>query len=150
MPCRAKSLQSCQTLCSSMDCIPLGFSLHGIFQARILASALLQGIFQTQGLNLSPAAPALEVDSLPLSHWGSPNIIYIYIYIYIHTHTHTHFPPYPLFRIEDMSQTYIGSISQLWACIPIRQEVRRDLNSWITLWTRRTYLPWIIKFPLKC
>ena len=55
MPCRAKSLQSCQTLCNSMDGIPLGSSLHGILQARILewvASALLQGIFQTQGLNL--------------------------------------------------------------------------------------------------
>ena len=28
--------QSCLTLCDPMDCGPSGFSLHGIFQARIL------------------------------------------------------------------------------------------------------------------
>ena len=29
-------LQSCPTLCNYMDCSPPGFSVHGIFQARIL------------------------------------------------------------------------------------------------------------------
>ena len=29
----AKSLQSCPTLCDSMDCSPLGSSVHGILQA---------------------------------------------------------------------------------------------------------------------
>ena len=33
--------------------------------------ALFQGIFLTQGLNLPPAAPALQVDFLLLSHWGN-------------------------------------------------------------------------------
>ena len=28
--------QSCLTLCHSMDCSPPGFSVHGIFQARVL------------------------------------------------------------------------------------------------------------------
>ena len=32
----AKSLQSCPTLCDSVDCSPPGFSIHGAFQARIL------------------------------------------------------------------------------------------------------------------
>ena len=32
----AKSLQSCPTLCDSMDCSPLDSSIHGILQARIL------------------------------------------------------------------------------------------------------------------
>ena len=32
----AKSLQSCLTLCNPMDCSPLGSSVHGILQARIL------------------------------------------------------------------------------------------------------------------
>ena len=32
----AKSLQLCLTLCNPMDCIPPGFSVHGILQARIL------------------------------------------------------------------------------------------------------------------
>ena len=32
----AKSLQLCLTLCDTMDCSPLGFSVCGILQARIL------------------------------------------------------------------------------------------------------------------
>ena len=32
----AKSLQSCPTLSDPMDCSPPGFSVHGIFQARVL------------------------------------------------------------------------------------------------------------------
>ena len=32
----AKSLQSCPTLCDSMDCSRPGFSVHGILQARTL------------------------------------------------------------------------------------------------------------------
>ena len=28
--------QSCSTLCDPMDCSLLGFSVHGIFQARVL------------------------------------------------------------------------------------------------------------------
>ena len=31
-----KSLQSCQTLCNTMDCSPPGSSVHGILQARML------------------------------------------------------------------------------------------------------------------
>ena len=39
-----------------MDCGPLGSSVHGILQARILEwVVLLQGIFLTQESNLSPA-----------------------------------------------------------------------------------------------
>ena len=33
----AQSLQSCLTLCGSMDCNPPGFSVYGILQARIVA-----------------------------------------------------------------------------------------------------------------
>ena len=32
----AKSLQSCPALCDPMDCSLPGFSVHGIFQARVL------------------------------------------------------------------------------------------------------------------
>ena len=32
----AKLLQSCPTLCNPMDCSPLGSSVHGTLQARIL------------------------------------------------------------------------------------------------------------------
>ena len=37
----AKSLQSCPTLCDSIDCSLSGFSVHGILQARILEWAAL-------------------------------------------------------------------------------------------------------------
>ena len=45
---RAQSLQSCLTLCHPMDCSPPGSSVH-----EVGCHALLQGIFQTQGLNYS-------------------------------------------------------------------------------------------------
>ena len=73
---RASSLQSCPTLCNPVDCSPPDSSVHGILQARTLGvgcHALLQGIFPDPGIELeSPVAPALQADSLPLSHRGSP------------------------------------------------------------------------------
>ena len=32
----ASLLQSCLTVCNPMDCSPQGFTVHGVFQARIL------------------------------------------------------------------------------------------------------------------
>ena len=63
---RAKSLQSCLTLCSPMD-LP-GSSVHGIIQARTLewvAIFLLQGNFPTQRSNL----PLLR-----LMHWQADSL----------------------------------------------------------------------------
>ena len=65
--------QSCPTLCDPMDCSLPGFSVHGIFQARILewgAIAFSQGIFPTQGSNLG--LPHCRQTLYPLSHQGSP------------------------------------------------------------------------------
>ena len=48
-------IQSCYTLCDSMDCSPPSSSVHGIFHARILTQVAIssgKGIFPTQGLNL--------------------------------------------------------------------------------------------------
>ena len=62
-------------VCSVMsDSETPGCSVHGIFQTRILewVSFLLQGSFLTQGLNL--CLLHWRVDSLPLSHWGSPSL----------------------------------------------------------------------------
>ena len=63
------ALQLCLTLCSPMDCSPPGSPAHGIFQARIHGvgfHALLQGIFQTQGSNLSLGGLLYwQVGSLP-------------------------------------------------------------------------------------
>ena len=64
----AKSLQSCPTLHDPMDWGPPGSSVHGILLARILewdCHVLLQGIFPTQGLNLS---------LLYLLHWQAGSL----------------------------------------------------------------------------
>ena len=50
----AQAAQSCPTLCDPVDCSPLGSSVHGILQARILEWVALpssKGIFPTQGSN---------------------------------------------------------------------------------------------------
>ena len=52
----AKLLQLCPTLCDPMNFSPLGSSLHGDSPGRdtgLGCCALLQGIFPTQGSNLS-------------------------------------------------------------------------------------------------
>ena len=66
--------QLCSTLCDPMDCSPPGFSVHRIVQARILGvgcHSLLQGIFLTQGSNLS----CLHCRQILhcLSHQGRPS-----------------------------------------------------------------------------
>ena len=67
----AMSLQLCLTLCDPIDYSLLDSYVLGT-KTRIWVGchAILQGIFPTE--LLSPAAPVLQVDSLPLNHWGSP------------------------------------------------------------------------------
>ena len=52
-----------------------GSSVHGILQARILEwVALPSRDLLDLGIEaVSPVSPALDVDSLPLSHQGSPS-----------------------------------------------------------------------------
>ena len=72
---RCICVQSCPTLCDAKDCSPPGSSAHGILQENsgVGIHSFLQGIFPTQGSNpcLLPLL-ALQTDSLPLSHQGSP------------------------------------------------------------------------------
>ena len=65
----------CPTLCDPMDWSLPGFSVHGIFQARILeynCHFLLQDIFPTQGSNPCLLSPALQADSLLSELPGKP------------------------------------------------------------------------------
>ena len=55
-----------------MDCGPPGFSVHGISQARILEQVAISFSRDLPDLGIKPASPTLQVDSLPLSHQGSP------------------------------------------------------------------------------
>ena len=74
--CCAQSLQSCLTLCDTMDCSPPGSSVHGTLQARILEWVALPSSRDLPDPGIEPMPPALQADSLPLSHRGSPKHIY--------------------------------------------------------------------------
>ena len=79
-------------LCDPVDCSPSGSSVHGILQARILEwAALLQGIFMSQGSNLS---------LLHLLHWQSGSLPLV---------------PHALVRI----QLYVASFAGCFQLLPI-------------------------------
>ena len=89
----AKSLQSCPTLCNPISSPP-GFSVHVILQARILAWLLFPSPEDLPNPGIEPKplkAPAMQVDSLPLSHQGSPKMwcVYIYTYMYMYIYIYT-------------------------------------------------------------
>ena len=65
---------SCSTLYNPMDWSPPGFSVQGILQPRILGWVAFcpPGYLPNPGKELmSPESPALQADSLPLSHQGN-------------------------------------------------------------------------------
>ena len=71
----AKSPQSCPTLCNPMDCSPPGSSVHGDSPGKktgVSCHVPLQGIFIEPASSMTPA---LQEDSLLLSHWGYPCLI---------------------------------------------------------------------------
>ena len=63
----AQSLESFPTLCDAMNCSPPGSSIHGILQARILG-----WVGDLPNTGIKPKSPALQEDSVLLSHRGSP------------------------------------------------------------------------------
>ena len=59
--------------CNPLDCIPPGFSVHGIFQARILewvAISCSKSLPDPGTEPLSPVSPALQADSVPTEPSG--------------------------------------------------------------------------------
>ena len=61
-------------LCGLMDYNPQDSSVHRIIQARILEWVAMPSSMGSPDPGIepeSPASPASQVDSLPLSHWGS-------------------------------------------------------------------------------
>ena len=72
----AHSLQSCLTLCNSMDCSPPGSAVHGIFLTRILewvAMLSSRGSSQPRDQICISCACALHVGSLPTELSGKPS-----------------------------------------------------------------------------
>ena len=114
--------QSCRILCNPMGCSPPGASVHGDFLGKNIGGgcyALLHEIFPTQGTE--PRSPALQADSLPLSHQGSPyymlrafyrkhqypqldssSIIFLYAFNYVYIST-IHPPIYLIFIHSSIS-----------------------------------------------
>ena len=72
---RAASLQSCATLCDPMNYNSPGSPVHGALQAGLLEWVAMphSSNLPDPGIKCVPlVAPALQADSLPLSHQGSP------------------------------------------------------------------------------
>ena len=69
---------SCVWPCKPMDCSPQGFSVHEISQARILEWVAIsfsrRSFWPRDWTCVSCKSPALQVDSLPLSHQGSSKL----------------------------------------------------------------------------
>ena len=85
---RAKSLQSCLTLCNTMDCSLPGSSVHGDSPGKntgVGCNFLLQGTFLTQESNLCRLCfMHWQAASLPLMPHGKPRIyIYMHMFVYL-------------------------------------------------------------------
>ena len=65
--------QSCLTFCDPMDCSLPGFSVCGIFQARVLEWAATPGDLPDPGIE--PRSPALQADALPSEPPGILNVV---------------------------------------------------------------------------
>ena len=61
--------KSCPTLCDPMDCGPLGSSVHGILQARILERVIIFSPRDLPDPGIESESHVLQAGSLPLSHW---------------------------------------------------------------------------------
>ena len=74
-PCMYAQLpRSCTTLCDPMDCMP-GSSVHEILPGKNTEVGCMlssRGSFQPRDWTASPMSPVRQMDSLPLSQWGSP------------------------------------------------------------------------------
>ena len=93
----AKLLQLCLTLCDPMDCSPPGSSVHEFFRQECWSGLPCPSLedLPNPGIEpMSPVAPALQVYSLPLSHWGIPTLGHIcrenhnwkrYMHPYVHS-----------------------------------------------------------------
>ena len=78
-----KDAQSCPTLCDTMDCNPPGFTVHGIFQARILewfaipfSKGSSQPRDQTKVSGIAGRFFTVWAPGKPVLYGGFPLIIY--------------------------------------------------------------------------
>ena len=70
----SKVARWCPTLCNPMDCSLPGFSIQGIFQARVLEWVAISFSRGSSLPGIKPGSPTLQADSLQLSHLESPHM----------------------------------------------------------------------------
>ena len=85
--------QLCLTFCDPMDCSPLGFSVHGILQTRILEFIAFPSPGDLSDPGIELGSPALQVDSFLSDPPRKPYIhtpiyillkyLFIFLFIYI-------------------------------------------------------------------
>ena len=80
--CVSVHIQSCPTLCNPVDCSPLGFSVRGIFQSRLLEWVPIPSSrgFSCPREPVSPVSPALAGGLFTTEPPGKPHI-FIYLNI---------------------------------------------------------------------
>ena len=71
--------QSSLVVCDPMDCSLLGFSVHGIFQARILEWLPFPSPGDLPEPEIKPGSAALQADSLLIELPGEPLVLSIEI-----------------------------------------------------------------------
>ena len=70
--CLCPVTRSSLTLCDTTDCSPPGSSVHGVFQAKNWSRLPFPPPGDLPDPGIQPMSPVLQVDSLLLSHLGSP------------------------------------------------------------------------------
>ena len=80
MKSESEVAQSCPTLCDYMDCSLPGYSIHGIFQARILEWIAIPSPGDLPNPGIKLGFLALQEDALPSEPPGKPSNISKLIY----------------------------------------------------------------------
>ena len=121
----SKLLQSCPTLCDPVDCSLPG-SLSMGFSRQVYWSGLP---FPSPGdlphpriKPASPVSPALQVDSLPLSHQGSPEVVEGNIFIYFSQQ---------VFREHPLRAKSWDSSVKTRVLLFLREVARQNINRWM-------------------
>ena len=81
-----QSLSHVQFFWDLINCSPSDASILGTSQVKMLdwiATSLSRDLPNPRIEPESLASPALQADSLPLSHWGSTTVNNVYLYIYV-------------------------------------------------------------------
>ena len=87
---RAKSLQSCLTMCDPMDCSPPGSSVYGFSNQQYWSGLSFPSPEDLPDPGIEPGSLELQADSLPSEPPGKPHIASIIEWLLnIHTASET-------------------------------------------------------------